>query len=106
MKKSTACSVSRYLSHEPGESNSARAYRLVAVMTAQWLLKRRRPFLADDVKLRRLPGVQHRIQRMYVGEFLGAWDRPDAEGGSFLAQQMLRACPTLHAKVKKFWKGY
>jgi len=100
--KKSVCNFSQFLRGRD-QSIANRVHRLVGVMTARWVMRRRKAFDASDVKLRRVgaPTIAHR----YVIEFLSAWESP-GPSNSRLADDMVEACPQLHERVKKHWKGY
>lgn len=107
MSRRKQCDFSQFLRREPGESEHSRAFRLVAVQTARWVLKRRRAFLSGDVKLaHRVATLHPKAQHSYVTEFLSSWESGASASHSRLADEMLATCPTLRERVIKYWRGW
>lgn len=106
MRRKSGCDFSSFLRGGAGLSKQGRAYKLVTVMTAKWVLKRKRAFDTNNVKLRRLPGFDSRYIRSLVGECLSAWESPENPGHAFFPDEMGKICPQLHTRVIKYWKGW
>lgn len=102
-----ACDFTALL-RQRGLSPTARRYRVVAIRTARWVMKRRRSFTTDDVP-RSIRGDGDRddpsLPRYWVREMLSSWEEGEGFSHSALADQILVECPQLNDKVRKHWKG-
>jgi hypothetical protein len=102
--KKTACETSSFLQRKGG-SPTNRAYTIVGVSTARWVLRRRSTFTTDQVKVRRLVMVTPSVTRTWIVEFLSSWETP-GPSHSKLADELVARCPQLHDKVIRFWAGH